>query len=139
MSTRCDGHTAREATNFLRSSSGIQILPAILPTVAKVTTFVREPTWVATGGGFAGFLPRKFSEAERAEFAQNEDKLLAYRRWIDHNQNKAFPLFIDNTEAQSLTREYFVASMKERLKDQYLEEKLIPEWAVGCRRYAKFR
>jgi cation diffusion facilitator CzcD-associated flavoprotein CzcO len=28
-------------------SSGIQVLPAIQPIVSKVTTFIREPTWVS--------------------------------------------------------------------------------------------
>ncbi|KAE8312435.1 hypothetical protein BDV41DRAFT_577625 [Aspergillus transmontanensis] len=45
-------------------SSGIQILPAILPEVARCTTFIREPTWVAVSG-FSGFQPRRFEPDEK--------------------------------------------------------------------------
>lgn len=108
-------------------------MPAILPDVAKCTTFIREPTWVAVAG-FAGFEARKFTEEERAEFENDPDKLQTFRRWLEHNANKTFPLFIDNTPAQKFAHESFIAAMKEKLQDEYLEDKLIPEWGVGCRR-----
>jgi len=42
--------------------------------------------------------------------------------------------FFQKSPAQAMARASFVASMKEKLQDPYLEEKLIPGWAVGCRR-----
>lgn len=118
---------------YLNSSSGIQILPAILPDVSKCTTFIREPTWVAAAA-FAGFEPRKFTDAERAEFNDDPKRLTEFRRWLEHNANKIFPLFVNNSTAQSVARDGFEATMRQRLQDEDLESKLIPEWAVGCRR-----
>jgi hypothetical protein len=76
--------TALESYTDECRSSGIQILPAILPEVAKLTTFIREPTWVAVGG-FAGFKPRKFTEQEIYDFKHSTDKLGTYRHWLEHN------------------------------------------------------
>ncbi|KAJ5085310.1 hypothetical protein N7532_010081 [Penicillium argentinense] len=114
-------------------SSGIQILPAILPQVSKCTTFIREPSWVAVAG-FAGFEPRRFEKAEKETFARDPGALLKFRRWLEHNMNKVFPLFIANSPAQEQSRELFETSMQGVLKDPVLEDQLIPKWAVGCRR-----
>lgn len=117
----------------VHSSSGIQILPAILPEVSKVTTFIREPTWIAVAG-IAGFESREFTPEEKKKFQEDPNALLSFRRWLEHNANRTFPLFVDKSPAQEMARQLFISSMKEKLQDPYLEEKIIPEWAVGCRR-----
>ncbi|KAB8211787.1 hypothetical protein BDV34DRAFT_219001 [Aspergillus parasiticus] len=114
-------------------SSGIQILPAILPEVARCTTFIREPTWVAVSG-FSGFQPRRFEPDEKDRFTKDPKALHTFRRWLEHNANKAYPLFFAKSEAQEEARNQFVDSMKDALKNPGLEEKVIPPWAVGCRR-----
>lgn len=114
-------------------SSGIQILPAILPQVSECTTFIREPSWVALSG-VAGLEPRKFSQEEKEKFARNPNHLLRFRRSLEHNTNKIFPIFLANSTAQQQSRELFRSSMQDALKDPALEEQLIPKWDVGCRR-----
>ncbi|KAJ5222853.1 uncharacterized protein N7469_009093 [Penicillium citrinum] len=114
-------------------SSGIQILPTILPQVSQCTTFIRGPSWVALSG-LAGFEPRKFNQEERERFASNPNHLLKFRRLLEHNTNKIFPLFLANSSTQQQSREVFESCMKDALKDPVLEEQLIPKWAVGCRR-----
>ncbi|MCJ1297802.1 hypothetical protein MMC08_000590 [Hypocenomyce scalaris] len=114
-------------------SSGIQILPAILPAVSKVTTFIREPTWVAVAG-FAGFAARNYTDEERSRFLEDPNELTKFRKWLEHNANKTFPLFLDHSDAQTQMKAYFEMTMKEKIQDQALEDKLIPKWGVGCRR-----
>ncbi|KAJ6027895.1 uncharacterized protein N7446_003505 [Penicillium canescens] len=114
-------------------SSGIQILPAILPQVSKCTTFIREPSWIAMTG-FAGFQPRNFTREEKAKFANDPNALKAFRHWLEHNANKIFPLFLATSPQQTGAHEIFQSSMENTLQDPNLAEKLIPTWAVGCRR-----
>lgn len=101
--------------------------------MSHCTTFIREPTWVAVAG-FSGFEARKFSDEEKKDFLRNPEKLTTFRRWLEHNANKTFPLFLSDGPAQSMAKQTFESTMKEKLQDADLESKLIPEWAVGCRR-----
>ncbi|KAE8332644.1 hypothetical protein BDV39DRAFT_188764 [Aspergillus sergii] len=101
--------------------------------VARCTTFIREPTWVAVSG-FSGFQPRRFEPDEKDRFTKDPKALHTFRRWLEHNANKAYPVFFAKSEAQEEARNQFVDSMKDALKNPGLEEKVIPPWAVGCRR-----
>ncbi|KAL4951856.1 hypothetical protein BDW69DRAFT_201141 [Aspergillus filifer] len=112
-------------------SSGIQVLPAILPEVKKVTTFIREPTWVSPVQGLEGHI---FSEEEKQMFAANPQHLNEYRREIERGMNGQWAIFLRSTEGQRSTREYMIQQMKEKLHNADLEKALIPEWSVGCRR-----
>ncbi|KAF3911872.1 hypothetical protein AA313_de0209649 [Arthrobotrys entomopaga] len=122
-------------------SSGMQVLPAILPEVSKCTTFIREPTWVLPFGP-DGTLPRKFNDEEREAFAAaataeddgDGEELYKFRRWLEHRMNRAFPIFINDSPFQKGVREACETHMRSVLQDGYLEDKIIPEWAVGCRR-----
>lgn len=112
-------------------SSGIQVLPAILPEVKKVTTFIREPTWVSPVQGLEQHI---FSQDEKVEFATKPGALTEYRRGIERGLNGQFGIFLRSTEVQKQTREYMTNQMKEKLHNSDLEKALIPEWSVGCRR-----
>ncbi|KAK0385087.1 hypothetical protein NLU13_7565 [Sarocladium strictum] len=112
-------------------SSGIQVLPAIREDCSKVTTFIREPTWVSP---VQGLEQHKFSEQELEEFRNKPGALLEYRKAIESGLNGQFGIFLRDNQVNKDTREYMLAQMKEKLNDKFLEEKLIPEWSVGCRR-----
>ncbi|KAL3462618.1 hypothetical protein BJX64DRAFT_276962 [Aspergillus heterothallicus] len=112
-------------------SSGIQVLPAILPEVSKVTTFIREPTWVSPVKGLEQHI---FTDEEKRTFATNSAHLTEYRRGIESGMNGQWAIFLRHTEGQRSTREYMTQQMKEKLRNPALEEVLIPEWSVGCRR-----
>ncbi|KAH0845024.1 hypothetical protein AYO21_04055 [Fonsecaea monophora] len=112
-------------------SSGIQILPAIRPIAKKVTTFIREPTWVSPVQGLEG---RTYSREERESFARDKGKLLEYRKGIESALNSQFAIFLQNTQVQRDTRQHMQKQMSEKLHDPVLEDKLIPKWSVGCRR-----
>ncbi|KAH0276761.1 flavin-binding monooxygenase, partial [Aureobasidium melanogenum] len=61
-------------------SSGIQILPAVLPSVKSLTTFIREPTWVAPP---LGQEPKKYTDAEIQQFKTDPQFHLEMRQEIE--------------------------------------------------------
>jgi cation diffusion facilitator CzcD-associated flavoprotein CzcO len=112
-------------------SSGIQVLPAIQPEVSKVTTFIREPTYVSP---VQGLEQRTFTAQDISDFENKPGVLLKYRKEIETGLNGQFSLFLRNTKTQNDTRAYMVQQMKLKLNNKFLEQKLIPEWSLGCRR-----
>ncbi|KAF9485455.1 FAD/NAD(P)-binding domain-containing protein [Pholiota conissans] len=112
-------------------SSAIQVLPAILPIVDKVTSFIRSPTWVSPVRALES---RMYTEEERAKFANDPQALLNYRKELETGTNEIYPLFISDSAAQKATFESMSAIMKEKLQREDLENLVIPTWPVGCRR-----
>ncbi|KAI4951987.1 hypothetical protein J4E91_003449 [Alternaria rosae] len=112
-------------------SSGIQVLPTIQPHVKKVTTFIREPTWVSPVQGLEQHV---FTDSEKLEFATKPGALVEYRKNIERGLNGQFGIFLKNTNVNSETEAYFRQQMAEKLNNEYLQERLIPNWHVGCRR-----
>lgn len=117
--------------NPAESSSGIQILPAIRPVVKRITTFVRGPTWVSPAQGLEG---RKYSEEEKLKFAKESLSLLKYRKDIETSLNSQFAIFLSGSQTQIDTRNHMVSQMEGKLQIQYLKDRIIPKWSVGCRR-----
>ncbi|KAH7153049.1 hypothetical protein EDB81DRAFT_442195 [Dactylonectria macrodidyma] len=112
-------------------SSGIQVLPAIRENCAKVTTFIREPTWVSP---VQGLEQHQFSQEERDEFVNKPGVLTSYRKGIETGLNAQFGIFLKENQVNKDTHSYMLSQMKEKLGNAYLEDKLIPAWSVGCRR-----
>lgn len=112
-------------------SSGIQVLPTIQPHVPKVTTFIREPTYVSPVQGLEQHV---FSPQELHEFANKPGTLLKYRKEVESGLNGQFSLFLRGTKTNDDTRKYMIEQMKLKLNDKFLETKLIPDWSLGCRR-----
>jgi cation diffusion facilitator CzcD-associated flavoprotein CzcO len=84
---------------MLRSSSGIQVLPAIQRQVMQVTTFVREPAYVSPVRGLEGHV---FTEEEKTAFANEPGRLLEYRRGVENGLNDQFDIFIKDTTVSAL-------------------------------------
>jgi cation diffusion facilitator CzcD-associated flavoprotein CzcO len=112
-------------------SNYLQVLPTIQPHVKKVTTFIREPTFVSPVQGLEQHV---YSPQELRDFSNRPGTLLKYRKEIETGLNGMFPLFLKGTTTQDETRNGMIAQMKEKLNNKFLEEKLIPDWSVGCRR-----
>ncbi|RTE69662.1 hypothetical protein BHE90_015950 [Fusarium euwallaceae] len=112
-------------------SSGIQVLPTIQPNVKKVITFIREPTYISP---MQGLSQHQYTADEKKSFLETPKTLTAYRKEIERGQNKLFNLFIKENPSQKESRAYVTAKMREKLANKYLEEKLIPDWSLGCRR-----
>lgn len=112
-------------------SSGIQVLPTIQPHIKKVTTFIREPTYVSPVQGLEQHV---YTPQELHDFATKPQELLAYRKNIESGLNGQFALFLKDTTTQNDTRAYMLDQMRAKLNNKFLEEKLIPDWPLGCRR-----
>ena len=112
-------------------SSGIQVLPTIQPHVDKVTTFIREPTYVSPVQGLEQHV---YTAQELHDFKTKPEVLLEYRKNIESGLNGQFALFLKDTATQNDTRTYMLDQMRTKLSNKFLEEKLIPEWPLGCRR-----
>jgi cation diffusion facilitator CzcD-associated flavoprotein CzcO len=112
-------------------SSGIQVLPTIQPKVKHVTTFIREPTWVSPVQGLEQHV---FNPQERHDFAHKPGALTEYRKKIETGLNGQFAMFLKGSTVNNATHDYMVEQMKQKLNDERLITKLIPEWSVGCRR-----
>ncbi|EXJ67978.1 uncharacterized protein A1O5_08592 [Cladophialophora psammophila CBS 110553] len=130
-------YTGKTVAVIGNGSSAIQIVPSLQPIVKHMTTFIRSATWISPnfaaehtrdGGNF------QYSEEELKEF-EDPDKLLAYRKKIEHGFNKLYRGLQYGTPEheffQAQSRQIMVSRM-EGNKD--MQEKLIPTWAFGCRR-----
>jgi hypothetical protein len=107
------------------------VLPTIQPIVQKCTTFIREPTWVSPVQGLEQHV---YTPDERAAFENKPGTLLEYRKNIERGLNGQFGIFLKGTNVNNETEAYFRQQMTEKLQNKYLEERLIPNWHVGCRR-----
>ncbi|KAL5319214.1 hypothetical protein ACEPPN_012263 [Leptodophora sp. 'Broadleaf-Isolate-01'] len=101
------------------------------PVVKRITTFVRGPTWVSPAQGLEG---RKYSEEEKLKFAKESLSLLKYRKDIETSLNSQFAIFLSGSQTQIDTRNHMVSQMEGKLQIQYLKDRIIPKWSVGCRR-----
>ena len=122
---------AADTISSWSSSSGIQILPAIRENCKQVTNFIREPTWVSP---VQGLEQPKFTSEEIDNFLNKPGALTSYRKEIESDLNGQFGIFLRNNKVNQDTHEYMLQQMKVKINSKYLEEKLIPDWSVGCRR-----
>ncbi|KAI0136173.1 hypothetical protein BJ170DRAFT_600627 [Xylariales sp. AK1849] len=113
-------------------SSGVQVLPAILSRVKKITHFIRKGTWVAPP--LRGIEPHVYTQEELDRFANEPGFLLEHRKKYQASTSGVFNLFIRGSETQKTVRDFMEKHMAERILDPALRERLIPQWSVGCRR-----
>lgn len=112
-------------------SSGIQILPAIKNQVSHLTTFIREPTWVSPP---IGQEYKVYTRDDHVKFATEPESHLKVRQEIEGTMNSMFRLFWADSDIQNMSKTHMLDSMRSKLQNADLEEKLIPKWSVGCRR-----
>lgn len=68
------------------------------------------------------------------DFHNKPGVLTQYRKSVETGLNAQFGIFLKNNQVNLDTHQYMLSQMKEKLNNQFLEEKLIPSWSVGCRR-----
>ncbi|KAJ5307478.1 hypothetical protein N7476_008134 [Penicillium atrosanguineum] len=120
-------------------STGVQILPNILDDVEKVYVYIRSKTWVTASFAqkFAGPNGANifFTEGQKRHWAENPDEYLQYRKEVESELNSRFLLYLKDSNAQREALGYSTSQMTEKLSSKpEIGEKLIPEFAVGCRR-----
>lgn len=112
-------------------SSAVQILPAIQPIAKSVTIFIRSPTWllpdISTEAG-------KFTTDEIERFVREPETVLALRQENERTMNSIFSMYLRDSILQKQCRALLESEMKKIVDDEELEDKLIPDFAVGCKR-----
>jgi len=81
-----------------------------------------------------GQAQRAYQETELENFSKSPGALLKLRKENENRLNGLFNVVFADGEPQNAMRSAIVAGMKEKLKMPHLEERLIPQWGVGCRR-----
>ncbi|KAF4447086.1 hypothetical protein FALBO_16988, partial [Fusarium albosuccineum] len=123
-------------------SSGIQIVPAMLPKVLHIDHYVRGKTWLSPTfaraiveertGGLDNFT---FTDEEKAEFAVDKSVYQKFRKHIELELQSVHAVTIRGTPDQMSAVDVFTEAMKHRLrKKPELSESLIPSFPPVCRR-----
>ncbi|KAL8283247.1 hypothetical protein RQP46_006025 [Phenoliferia psychrophenolica] len=123
-------------------SSGIQIIPNILPKTAHLGAYLRSPTWITPPASLHlldtdanGDYIFEYSDAQRKEFTDNPASLLRHRRDLEMGVSAAFRVFMKGSEDQKDRKIEVAESMRQRLAAKpELAEQMIPNWDLGCRR-----
>ncbi len=119
-------------------SSGVQVIPNIQPKVRKLTAFLRSPVWITTGFGAKHAGPGgtnfKYSEEQLKQFNEDPAAYDKYCREIEGELNKRFNLMHLNSNDQKKSRDLIANLMKEQLNNEKLAARLVPDFALGCRR-----
>lgn len=107
------------------------------PVTKSLISFNRSPTWISpefASEVAASSRHERFSEEQKDFWEQNPNKLLEYRKKIEATMNEFFDLQYKDSPVQKKAFEENTEQMKRRLTKNGLAEKLIPSFALGCRR-----
>ncbi|KAL6234087.1 hypothetical protein BDW75DRAFT_251673 [Aspergillus navahoensis] len=122
-------------------SSGIQILPAILPKVSHIDHYIRGRTWIAPT--FAEEIRKRslelenfsFTAEEIAEFKKDHDAYQEFRKRIELELQSMHGITIKGHPFQASAPEMFLENMKRRLRGKpELISELVPSFPPCCRR-----
>lgn len=123
-------------------SSGIQIVTALRPKVAKLYVFIRSPIWIPPSQGFIdpinsvhGPTNLTYTEEDKKKFREDPKHFLEYRKAIESNLNRIIDIFLKDSPKQAGAGQEFAKIMRTRLGVMRLSPlKLIAQHLVGCRR-----
>ena len=110
-------------------STAMQILPAIVDDVAKVSLFQRTAQWVLP-------LPNAtYTEAERAAFKAAPETMLAlYNAWSERFQNTISRAVIGDSKEMARLENGCRANLENNVLDPVLRARLTPNYKVACKR-----
>lgn len=112
-------------------SSAVQILPAIQPIASHVKTFIRSPSW---------FLPQittrngDYTDEEIRSFIKDPSLVTKIRLENERAMNSIFTIYMKGTVLQAQSVQLLSSEARRILDDPEVEAKLIPDFAVGCKR-----
>ncbi|KAJ9266407.1 hypothetical protein DTO212C5_6330 [Paecilomyces variotii] len=123
-------------------SSGIQIVPAMLPDVTHIDHYIRGRTWVSPtfardqidkrGSNLENF---SFTAEEIETFKKRPEVYQKFRKEIELELQSVHGVTINGTPEQLGAREAFLQNMKRRLsKKPELLDEMLPSFPPGCRR-----
>lgn len=111
-------------------STAVQILPAIVDRVAKVTLFQRSPQWVFPMEN------RLFSQEKKAAFASDPDKMARLYDYLAERLNRGLAAAVVGLNPQGLEEigAECLRNLKDAVADPDLRARLTPDYQVGCKR-----
>ncbi|KAL1593313.1 hypothetical protein SLS60_010921 [Paraconiothyrium brasiliense] len=119
-------------------SSAVQIVPNIQPIVGKLYAFLRSPVWVTTGFGAKHAGPGgtnfEYSQDQIQKWKDDPESYQKYARDVEGELNKRFNLMHMHSKDQKNSRELIANIMDERIGNERVSKRLIPSFALGCRR-----
>ena len=127
-------------------SSGIQLVPKLVPLASQLTTFVRSQTWVSPAPGINEptendpEMDDKYNYAPEVleKFKKDPKSVQDHRRSLANRRIQNFQRTWAASDVQKKAQELFARTMKERLGDspkgKRLAQILLPSYPVGCRR-----
>jgi cation diffusion facilitator CzcD-associated flavoprotein CzcO len=124
-------------------SSGIQIVPALLPEVKAMDHYVRGRTWIAASFGSEFVRERNngndgnfdYTEAEKRAWKEDLALYKKYRKTLEAGVQGVYPAVMKDSELQAAMRSQFDQDMRERLKVKpELAERIVPDFAPFCKR-----
>ncbi|OIW35313.1 FAD/NAD(P)-binding domain-containing protein [Coniochaeta ligniaria NRRL 30616] len=143
-------HRGKVVAVIGNGSTGVQLVPEIQPGAEKLYHIVRTPTWVIPPrrqamlvmGNAKDILSEieldekeNFSQATIARFKSDPDFYRRFVKGIEREVNNGFPVILKDGPVQAFARAKVVEYMTAMLGgDEVLCKKLIPTFALGCRR-----
>lgn len=119
-------------------SSAVQLIPNIVDKAGKLVAFIRSPTWITTGFAAKHAAPGgtnfDYTEEQKKKFAEDPVAYERYCRDIEGELNKRFNLMHINSNDQKNSCKDVASIMSTRLNNDELAGRLIPKFALGCRR-----
>ncbi|CAG9948957.1 unnamed protein product [Clonostachys rosea f. rosea IK726] len=117
-------------------ASAVQLLPKLQPLAKKIYMYIRTPSYIAPAVAVPD--PTRpdqvYYSEEKEEYRNNREHYLAERKNLESQFNGMFRAFFKGTQQQADLRSKFENRMKELIKDESLQKKLIPTFEAGCRR-----
>ncbi len=110
-------------------STGVQIVPAIVDRVAKVSLFQRTAQWIVP-------LPNpEHSEQEKAAFRASPELMReTYLYLAERFQNTFARAVVGDREQMAKIEEACRTNLEENVQDPELRRKLTPDYKVACKR-----
>ncbi|KIW22097.1 uncharacterized protein PV07_12513 [Cladophialophora immunda] len=120
-------------------SSGIQIVPQVQAVAKHLHTFHRSATYITPELALE-LAPNgrdtMYSPEQQKRWADNPEEFLVFRKRAIHVLNTGFETIRKNSKDQRETLQMIKEQMKKRLaKKPELIPLLIPDFALGCRRF----
>ena len=124
-------------------SSGIQIVPALLPHVKSMDHYVRGRTWIAATFGHELVRERNdgkdgnftYTEEEKEAWRKDPEAYIKYRKALECGMQGGFAVTHRGTKEHAGAWEAFEQDMKQRLSNKpEVAEHLIPSFPPLCKR-----
>ncbi|VUC25603.1 unnamed protein product [Clonostachys rosea] len=116
-------------------ATSLQVVPTMQPHVKQMDVFVRTPVWFAEIAGHGGD-NFEYSDEERDLLKRDPKTLVDKAKGIENTLNGTggFKSLLRHSQESRWAQQFFTDKMRKIIKRDDIFEKLLPNFAVGCRR-----